>query len=115
MCWKAREHRRETVTGKSQCMGAEDDGGVLKHLQFILHVFPDFHDGCLVTAAVAVVWSTEDSDNVFTMDPVVTLPHGSTWDVAAAWGASKATNTHLHDQLMSSCNEVQAISIIELL
>lgn len=32
-----------------------------------------FHDGCLVSTAVAVVWSTKDGHHILIMAPVVAL------------------------------------------
>lgn len=43
------------------------------NLQRVLQGVIQFHDGCLVSTAVAVVWSTKDGHHVLVMAPVVTL------------------------------------------
>jgi len=43
------------------------------HLQRIFQSVVQFHDGCLVTTAVAVVWSTKDGHHVLVVAPVVSL------------------------------------------
>ena len=40
-------------------------------LQIVFDVFIDFHDGSLISASVAIVWSREDSDYMSVVSPVV--------------------------------------------
>jgi len=56
-------------------------------------MFVDFHDGCLITAPVAVIWGREYGHYVSILRPIITL----------------------HNQLMSSCNQSQAIIVVESL
>jgi len=53
----------------------------------ILHELVDFHDGCLVTASVAVVWCRKDCDDVTVVGPVVTI----------------------HDELMGTSNQFKVV------
>lgn len=57
----------------------------------ILEVLVDFHDGCLVAASVAVVGCRKDGNNVTLLRPVESV----------------------HDQLMCSCHQCQAIVVVE--
>ena len=59
----------------------------------VLQVIIQFHDGCLIAASIAVVGSREDGHDLTIMAPVVAF----------------------HDQLMSSCNQRQAVRVIERL
>jgi len=59
----------------------------------ILQMLVNLHDGCLVTTSVAVVGGTEDGHHVPILAPVVAL----------------------HDQLMCSGHQRQAIVVIECL
>ena len=59
----------------------------------VLQVFVNFHDGGLVTNSVAVVWCTEDGDDVFLMAPVVSI----------------------HNKLVGSGNQREPIVVVELL
>lgn len=59
----------------------------------VLHEFIDLHDGGLITASVAVVWSWENSDNISVVRPIITV----------------------HYKLMCSSDELQVIWMIELL
>lgn len=49
------------------------DDGMGFHLQGVFQGVVQFHDGCLVSTAVAVVWSTEDGHHILVMAPVVAL------------------------------------------
>jgi hypothetical protein len=60
-------------------------------LQCVLEMLINLHDRCLIAAAVAVVGRTEDGDNIPVLTPVVAL----------------------HNQLMRSCHQGQAIVVIE--
>lgn len=56
----------------------------LHYLQRVFQSVIQFHDGCLVSTAVAVVWSTKDGHHVLVMAPVITLnreEHTWTWDL----------------------------------
>lgn len=44
-----------------------------KNLQVLTHFLIDFHDGGLIRAAIAIVWSGEYGDSVSVVAPVVTL------------------------------------------
>ncbi len=68
-------------------------GGRIELKEGILHEFVDLHDGSLVTTAVAIVGSREDSDHVPFMSPIVAI----------------------HHQLMSSGYQLKAISMVKLL
>jgi len=65
----------------------------MRYLQIELHKFVDFHNSSFVTASVAVVRGTEDSDYVSLVRPIVPI----------------------HYQLVSSCNSGESIGMIELL
>lgn len=43
------------------------------YLQRVFQSVVQFHDGCLVSTAVAVVWSTKDGHHILIMAPVVAL------------------------------------------
>lgn len=43
------------------------------YLQGVFQSVVQFHDGCLVSTAVAVVWSTKDGHHILIMAPVVAL------------------------------------------
>lgn len=45
----------------------------MHNLQGIFKSIVQFHNGCLIPTAIAVVWRTEDRDNVPIMTPVVSL------------------------------------------
>lgn len=49
------------------------DDGIGFHLQGVFQGVVQFHDGCLVSTAVAVVWSTKDGHHILVMAPVVAL------------------------------------------
>jgi len=65
----------------------------VKLQESILQMLINLHDSCLVTTSVAVIWSRENGDNISILRPIVPL----------------------HDQLMCSCNERQAVVVIERL
>lgn len=43
------------------------------YIQRVLEMFIDFHDSCLVSTAIAVVWSTEYGNDIAIMTPVISL------------------------------------------
>ena len=53
----------------------------------VFHELVNFHDGCLVTASIAVVWRRKDSDDVTVVGPVVAV----------------------HDELMSTSNQFEVV------
>ena len=59
----------------------------------VFHELVHFHDGCFVTATVAVVGCGEDGDDVAVVGPVVTV----------------------HHKLMGACYQFQVIRVVELL
>lgn len=65
--------------------------GAERHSQCVFQVLINFHDGSLVSAPIAVVGRAEDGNNIAILTPVVAL----------------------HDQLMSSRDQGQAIVVIE--
>ena len=83
----------------SVCLGAGSNCKLRKsleirglYLQRILHEFIDFHNSCLVTTAVAVVRSREDSNHIPFMRPIVSI----------------------HHQLMSSWYQFQIVCMVKL-
>jgi hypothetical protein len=58
----------------------------------VLHKFVNFHDGRLVTASVAVVWSRKHCDDVSVVRPVVTV----------------------HYQLVGSSDQLEVVGVVEL-
>lgn len=67
--------------------------GSVWNVQHAVQLLVDLHDGCLVATAVAVVGCTKDRDNIVVVGPVVAL----------------------HDQLVGSRNELEAIGVVVLL
>lgn len=57
------------MSGATQhnCIYNKDD------LQRVFQSIIQFHNGCLVSTAVAVVWSTKDGHHILVMAPVITL------------------------------------------
>ena len=83
----------------SVCLGAGSNCKLRKSLEIrgiclqrILHEFIDFHNSCLVTTAVAVVRSREDSNHIPFMRPIVSI----------------------HHQLMSSWYQFQIVCMVKL-
>lgn len=62
-----------------------------KYSQRVLKMLVNLHDRRLVTATVAVVRCTENGNNVSILTPVIAL----------------------HDELMRSCNQCQAVIVVE--
>lgn len=62
----------QSVVTQSTSRTTADDGMGF-HLQGVFQGVVQFHDGCLVSTAVAVVWSTEDGHHILVMAPVVAL------------------------------------------
>jgi hypothetical protein len=74
-----------------------------------IEVFTDVHDGCNITTAVAVVGSGPDGDNGLLGE--VILKNIST---RMSEGLVRIYLVAFVDKLMSTCNELQAIDVIEL-
>lgn len=66
---------KEIVRCALTYVGLSLSGCRIKLQESVFHEFVDFHDGCLVTASVAVVGSGENGDNVFFMSPIVATHH----------------------------------------
>jgi len=58
----------------------------------VLHLLVELHDGCLIAAPIAIVWCAEDGDDVAIVAPIEPL----------------------HDELMGSADERQAVVVVEL-
>lgn len=75
----------ELLNETDMCLGQRwSELSGLHYLQRVFQSVIQFHDGCLVSTAVAVVWSTKDGHHVLVMAPVITLnreEHTWTWDL----------------------------------
>lgn len=92
----------------------------MRNLQRIFKSIVQFHNGCLISTAIAVVWCTEDSDNVPIMTPVVSLGGKKVvlFDLIMIFIPLKGCEelnwiSHLHDQLMSAGHQREAVSVVE--
>jgi len=90
---KGKAALEEVVWGSARDVRLSSSGSRIELQEGMFHVFVEFHDGCLVTAAVAVVGSGEDGDDALLVAPVVAL----------------------HDELMRSGDERETVGTIELL
>lgn len=84
-------HSQEVVRSASGHMGLATAGGGVKLKERVFQSVVQFHDGCLVSTAVAVVWSTKDGHHILIMAPVVAL----------------------HDQLMGAGHQGEAVGVVE--
>jgi len=88
---KIKVESQKVVGRSSSDMGLSSSWSRVKLDEGVAHVLVDLHDGSLVSASVAVVGSREDGHHVLLVSPVVSL----------------------HDQLMSSADQSQAVVAIE--
>lgn len=54
-------------------MGLATTGRRVELEERVFQVLVNLHDGSLITAAVAVIWSTEDCHHIAVLAPVITL------------------------------------------
>jgi hypothetical protein len=70
-------------------------------VQGTLKMFVDFHDGCLISTSVAVVWRGEDGHDILILRPIVSL------------SSAISGEYYLHDKLMSSRDQGESVVVIE--
>ena len=68
-------------------------------------MFVNFHNSSLVTAAVTVVWCTEDGHNIMLLTPAVALRYRLKVNMSIV--------RYIHDKLVSPRNERQAVVVVK--
>ena len=65
------ENLKEVIGGAPCDVGLATPGGVIKLQERVVQLFIHLHDGCLVSAPVAVVGSTKNGHDTLLVGPVV--------------------------------------------
>lgn len=95
-------------------MGLATTGRRVELEERVFQVLVNLHDGSLVTATVAVIWSTEDCHHIAVLAPVITLLTIVREEIAmsvqlirngSAMVPLVVSENYLHNQLMGSCDQ----------